>query len=114
MTQIRRAWKVLVAGSIRLNPLVRLARRTMSATCPVVASGRSSRARISARAMRRDVSFPERLLWSEIKASRLRARPLSTFADVVRQAPGFGPDELLRVHLDRDPSWGPRDLRRGE
>jgi hypothetical protein len=28
----------------------------------------------------------------------------------MRQARGFGPDELLRVHLDRDPSWGPRDL----
>lgn len=27
-----------------------------------------------------------------------------------RQAPGFGPDELLRVNLDRDPSWDPRDL----
>jgi hypothetical protein len=31
-------------------------------------------------------------------------------AEAVRQAPGLGPGELLRVNLDRDPAWGARDL----
>jgi hypothetical protein len=39
---------------------------------------------------------------AQVKRSEIEQRLLR---EAARQAPGFGPDEVLRVNLDRDPSW---------
>lgn len=44
---------------------------------------------------------------AQVKRSEIEQRVL---LESVRQAPDFGPYELLRVNLDRDPSWSTRDL----
>src|SRR5579884_2915971 len=54
LTQMRSAWNVRVAGSIRLGPRRGIARRTIDASCPVVVIGVCARAATSARAMRRE------------------------------------------------------------
>ena len=54
LTQMRSAWKVRVAGSIRCHPRAATARRTISARRPVVSMRPSPRARTIARATCRD------------------------------------------------------------
>ena len=44
---------------------------------------------------------------AEVKRSEIEQRLI---LEAMRQAPGFGPDELLRVNLDRDPRWSAREL----
>jgi hypothetical protein len=44
---------------------------------------------------------------AEVKRSEIEQRLI---LEALRQASGFGPDEALRVNLDRDPSWPLRDL----
>jgi hypothetical protein len=44
---------------------------------------------------------------AQVRRSEIEQRLL---IEAVRETPGFGPDELLRVNLDRDSSWSSRDL----
>src|SRR3954470_11180046 len=54
LTQIRSAWKVRVAGSMRWYPRLGIARRTICASCAVVVTGASRRASTTPRAIRRE------------------------------------------------------------